>query len=113
MEVPHHLKFDFIVLEDICFQMKKTHPNMKRSVKFDDDRLGLMVDVNLVRDDWKRIRPDQARAVKRDEPSLRTEPAEFSRDVIMGAIRGQPNDSLGSGTGANAVPIGPGGSDAS
>ena len=74
MEVPHHLKSDFRVLEDICFQMKKTHPNMKRSVKFDDDRLGLMVDVNLVGDDWKRIRPDQAKAVKRDEPSLWTEP---------------------------------------
>ena len=66
--------------------------NMKRSVKFDDDCYGLMLDVLIPGEDWRRIRPDQARQARQAVPSLRSGPLELTNDIIAGVVQGgQPS----------------------
>ena len=101
IEVPHFLKSDFNTLQNISYRMKMANATMKRSVKFDDDRLSLMLDIQLPGQDWRRIRPDQARAARAVDPRLRTGPAELTSDMISGAIGQEGASPL---TGANAVP---------
>ena len=102
MEIPHFLKSDFNALQNISYRMKMANPEMKRSVKFDDDQLGLMLDIQLPGQDWRRIRPDQARAARDNNPRLRLGPLELTSDMISGAI--EEASSQPPLTGANAVP---------
>ena len=112
LELPHFLKSDFQVLQSLSYKMKKANKDMKRSVKFDNESLGLYLDIQLPGEDWRRIRPDQARLARRTEPALRTGPAELSSDMIAGVVRGGGDRSTaapaseGSATGGNAVPLG-------
>ena len=87
IELPHFLKSDFNVLQSISYRMKMANPEMKRSVKFDDDCLGLYLDVQIPGQDWRRIRPAQARAARDAEPSLRSGPLELSPGMIADATR--------------------------
>ena len=100
IEVPNYLKSDFHVLQSISYRMRQANPGMKRSVKFDDEIHGLFLDVQIQGQEWRRIRPDQARAARASDPSLNTGPVELSGEMIAGAIR-QP----AAGTGANSVPL--------
>ena len=104
IEIPNFLKSDFHVLQSISYKMKQTHPGLKRSVKFDDECLGLVLDVQVPGQDWSRIRPDQARAARDVDPALRTGPLELSGEMIAGTIRG-PSASNPPLTGANAAPL--------
>ena len=97
------------------------NPAMKRSIKFDDESLGLYLDVQIPGQDWRRIRPDQARAAREADPSIRSGPPELSSNMIANAIaagtpaaglpapRSPSSLSTPSGpsplTGANATPI--------
>ena len=47
-----------------------------------------MLDVQVPGEDWRRIRPEQARAAKRSDPSLRSGPLELSSDMISDTIHG-------------------------
>ena len=45
----------------LSYDMKKKNPDLKRNVKFDEDDLGLFMDVQMQRDGpWRRIKPEQA-----------------------------------------------------
>ena len=104
IEIPHFLKSDFNVLQSVSYRMKMANSVMKRSVKFDDDRLGLYLDVQLEDKEWRRIRPDQARAARDSDPSLRDGPRELSSSMISTAMKNtQPARPPLSG--ANATPI--------
>lgn len=103
MEVPHFIKSDFQALQGISYHMKMANSGMKRSIKFDDEDLGLMLDVQIPGEDWRRIRPDQARAARRSEPHLRTGPVELSSQMIASSIRPPLGASLSSLT-ALALP---------
>ena len=84
------------------------NPEMKRSVKFDDDCLGLYLDIQLPGQDWRRIRPDQARAARETDPGLRVGPKELTPSMISNAIgaAGQgPSPGQAPLTGANATPV--------
>ena len=120
IELPHFLKSDFHVLQNVAYRLKMGNASMKRSVKFDDELLGLYLDIQLPGQDWRRIRPDQARAARQTEPALRSGPAELSCEMIAGAIRtsaaGGSSSTNESGsppprttpsilTGANATPL--------
>ena len=96
IEVPNFLKSDFHVLQNRSYRLKMANKEMKRSVKFDDECYGLMLDVQLPGQEWRRIRPAQARAARRADPSLRSGPSELSLDMIAGAIRGPSHESGGS-----------------
>ena len=74
MEVPHFLRSDFQVLQNLSYKMKMANKDMKRSLKFDDANLGLVLDIQLPGEDWKRIRPDQARQAGLSNPALRSGP---------------------------------------
>ena len=62
LEVPDHLQRDFQVLMSLSFDLKKKHPGLKRNIKFDEEDMGLFMDMKLDNDkDWKRVRPSNAR----------------------------------------------------
>lgn len=125
IEVPNFLKSDFHVLQNLGYKMKLSNAGTKRSIKFDDEVYGLMLDVQVPGQDWQRIRPQQAREARRSTPSLRSGPLELTSDMISGLIRDQDSvdsESLPSGgssasssnswpsdrsaTGGNSVPLG-------
>ena len=84
---------------------------MKRSIKFDDSNLGMILDIQMVGQDWQRIRPDEARSAGRSDPALRSGPLELSGEMIAGVVR-TAGQSSGRGSqvasGSNATPLGPG-----
>lgn len=88
MEVPHFLKSDFHVLQNLSYKLKMVNREMKRSLKFDDDNHGLMLDIQLPGEDWRRIRPDQARRARETNPDLRTGPEEMTGPIIAGVAKG-------------------------
>lgn len=88
MELPTHLRSDFHVLQNLAFKLKTSNPGLKRSLKFDDDNLGLILDVQLPGEDWQRVRPDQARQAGQSDLSLRVGLREMS-----GAVRGPSSQS--------------------
>ena len=90
IEVPNNLKSDFHVLQSISYKMMMANPGIKRSVKFDDENYGLVLDVQIPGQDWRRIRPDQARAARNVDSSLGNGPRELSGDMIAGAILDRP-----------------------
>ena len=102
IEVPHHLKSDFHVLQNLSYKLKMANKDMKRSIKFDDECCGMMLDIQMAGQDWRRIRPDQARAARRSDPSLRSGPLELTGDMITGAM----NASGALLSGSNATPLG-------
>ena len=110
IEVPHFLRSDLQVLQNLSFKMKEANKNMKRSLKFDDANLGLILDIQLQGEEWKRVRPDQARQASQSNPALRSGPLELSVDMIAGVVQPKGGDSSGpstsAGTGSNATPLG-------
>ena len=78
---------------------------MKRSIKFDDENYSLMLDIQLPGLEWRRIRPHQARAARRADPSLQSGPSELSLDMIAGAVRGHDHSlmSSDSSSGVSAI----------
>ena len=62
LHIPDHLQGDFHALMNLSFDLKKKHTGLKRNVKFDEDDLGLFMDIQFEKDGvWKRVKPDQAR----------------------------------------------------
>ena len=47
LHIPDHLQRQFRALMNLSFDLKKRHPELKRNVKFDDDTLGLFLDIQL------------------------------------------------------------------
>ena len=43
----------------VAYDMKKTNKELKRNVKFDEETMGLFMDLQTRRDgEWKRIKPE-------------------------------------------------------
>ena len=75
LQIPAHLQKDFHALMNLSFDLKKRHPGLKRNVKFDEDDYGLFMDLKLNEgSDWRRVKPEQARAANkgRTKDKLRT-----------------------------------------
>ena len=61
LQIPDSLQKDFKALMAVAYDVKKVNKDLKRNVKFDEESLGLFMDVQMERDgDWKRIRPHHA-----------------------------------------------------
>ena len=61
LQIPDTLQKDFKALMAAAYDMKKTNKDLKRNVKFDEESLGLFMDIQTEKDgDWRRIRPAQA-----------------------------------------------------
>ena len=62
LHLANHLQKDFKSLMVLSYDLKKKNPDLKRSVKFDEDDLGLFMDLQIERDGhWRRVKPKQAR----------------------------------------------------
>ena len=68
LEIPQFLQPNLKALESVSYALRRKHPGMKRNVKFDDEKMNLVLDfcVNPTDPDatWRKIRPDQAALVK-------------------------------------------------
>ena len=88
-----------------------SNPTMKKSVKFDDECMGLYLDVQLPSKDWRRIRPDPARQARDVNLTLRVGPQELSFDKIASALANSAEQSAPRAStnppvmGANTTPI--------
>ena len=117
IELPHFLKADFNVLQSLSYRLKMANTEMKRSVKFDDAELGLYLDLQLPGEEWRRIRPAQARQARDNNPVLRDGPRELSPAMISTALGNSAGPPSGPGTssvnengrppltGANTTPL--------
>ena len=111
-KVPNFSKSDFQVLQLLSYKMKQSNGEMKRSLKFDDESLGLVLDVQLPGEEWTRFRPDQARLARQNEPALRSGPRELSVDRSAGFVRSMVAPTLAAGpppgaaSGSDATPLG-------
>ena len=62
LELPDSLQKDFRALMNLAYDLKSKHPTLRRNVKFDEEDLGLFMDIQTGVDErWRRIKPDQAR----------------------------------------------------
>ena len=62
LHLPNHLQKDFKALMSLSYELKKKNPDLRRNVKFDENDLGLYMDIQIKKDGhWKRVKPDQAR----------------------------------------------------
>ena len=67
LDFPSHLRNVFRLLETHGSLLKKSFKDLKRSIKFDDAAMSLVMDVKLTpEDDWERIDEKGARASKRE-----------------------------------------------
>ena len=86
LQIPDSLQKDFKALMAIAYDMKKTNKDLKRNVKFDEEALGLYMDIQTEKEgEWKRVRPHQAyRAL--DNRKNRDGPAEMDEDEISSLL---------------------------
>ena len=70
IHVPNHLKKDLDILLALSYQMKQKNPELKRNVKMDDANLGLVLDFCVGGGSWKRVRPEEARKAKLNQPAV-------------------------------------------
>ena len=64
LEIPRALQNSLKSLEAVSYALKKKNPEMKRSIKFDDDRMDLVLDFCLDPDNgapWRKLHPEQAK----------------------------------------------------
>ena len=102
MFAPTHLRNDMRVLEKLAYEMKSADGSIRRSIKLDDETLGIILDVKKGNEPWKRISAAQAREIRAAHPSLSTSPAMMSNEDISEILATQSTPA----TGANATPRG-------
>ena len=65
-EIPNHLRHIFRLLDAHGGELKKRHPSLKRSIKFDDAARSFVLDVKIAEDEaWTRIDPRMAEESRR------------------------------------------------
>ena len=98
IHVPGFLLDDFYLLQSVGWSIKESTPNTRRSIKFDDSNMSLMIDVKIG-DTWKRIKPEEAKKAAKANADIRGGPKEMTGDDIISIIS-TPT------TGANSTPLG-------
>ena len=84
LQIPDGLQKDFKALMALAYDLKQTHKELKRNVKFDEENLGLFMDVQTEKDGtWKRIRPHQAYKTLK---TRRNGPEEMEEDEIKSLL---------------------------
>lgn len=66
LELPDYLQKDFRALINLAYDLKSKNVDLKRNIKFDEEDLGLFMDVQVrTGGNWKRVKPDQARKLSK------------------------------------------------
>ena len=90
LHVPGHLLDDYYALSSVGYNIKSTHTGVKRSVKFDDNTMGLFLDI-CINNQWKRIFPAEAKKALKSAP---TQPISGNRTLstedLANLIQGEP-----------------------
>ena len=61
LQVPDHLQKNFRALMLVAYDLKKKYPDLRRNIKFDEEKLDMFMDFQLEKEaGWRRIGPDQA-----------------------------------------------------
>ena len=68
LHVPGHLMDNLVALNGVGYSIKQRHKDVKRSVKFDEQRQDLYLDI-CVAGRWRRISPAEAKQALKDVPS--------------------------------------------
>lgn len=102
-QFPGFLLETFRLFETIGYNLRTTDPTIRRSIKFDDSSFDLIMDVKIG-EEWKRIRPEEARLSLQANPHLRRGPEEMSHTDITSLLAKAKATSPA--TGANSVPRG-------
>ena len=71
----------------LSYDIKKRHPTLKRNVKFDEDDLGLYIDIQISKDaPWKRIKPEQAKKALAAAGTRPSGPSVYNDDELSGLL---------------------------
>ena len=72
-----------LTLTSLSYDLKQVHKDLRRNVKFDEDNLGLYMDIQTEREgDWKKIRPSQAHRAARTRKMNRNGPVDLKDTEI-------------------------------
>ena len=84
IDVPCFLSSNFKALEAMGYNLKQTHKDLRRSIKFDDDKLDFFLDFRKNEESkWQRVRPDKAKKVRDTRPRpLGDEPEELTEEEL-------------------------------
>ena len=92
LHIPNYLQKYFRLLVKLAFIMKKKHPSLKRNVKFDEENLGLFMDIQASKDHpWRRVKPEQARAAI-PASDLTTEPQVLDIQDLKGLLESDASE---------------------
>ena len=94
LHVPDHLRRDFQTLMNLSYDLKKKNPDLKRNIKFDEDDLGLYMDLKLKKEgQWNRVKPSQAQAANKNRgKSVTKELAENDLRELLEASTGSESE---------------------
>ena len=95
LQIPGHLQRDFRSLMSLSYELKKKNPDLKRNVKFDENDLGLFMDIQVKRNGrWNRVKPEQARKAVEDTigNGASTGPDTLGEDELSSLLRGEGQD---------------------
>ena len=67
IHVPGHLLDNYYALSSVGYNIKTSHAGTKRSIKFDDAKMDLFLDI-CINGQWKRITPDEAKQALKTAP---------------------------------------------
>ena len=90
LQIPDHLQKDFKLLMGLSYELKQRNPDLKRNVKFDEDELGLFMDVQVKRDGpWRQIKPEQARKAAANKPVTGSQTEDYRAEEIQDLLGDQ------------------------
>ena len=99
---PGFLVDTFRMFESIGYYLRSGDQNIRRAVKFDDGVMDLVMDVKLG-EEWKRIRPAEARKTIEENPHIKNGPEEISSETLSELLAKTKKKSPA--TGANSEPM--------
>ena len=90
IHIPTHLKASFRHLDNVCFNLKKKYPDLRRSIKYDDETMTLVADFKLTEDDsWQRLTADQAKHARSTaNAASNSGPTPVTADSIVSLMSG-------------------------
>ena len=89
LELPDYLQKDFRALMNLAYDLKSKNTGLKRNIKFDEEDLGLFMDIQVKSDGhWRRIKPDQARKMSKS----RNNETQRMNDSDIAVLLGSPGD---------------------
>ena len=88
LHVPDHLQKDFRALMAVAYDLKRNNKDLRRNVKFNEEMLGLYMDIQTEPEgSWRRIRPQHSyKALGSRTRNRSGAPAEIGEDEILSLL---------------------------